>query len=122
MKKFLARLKNKFYYASDSIKNRYPCRIIKVNNYLDFDKNTKIIYKAVTRFNIRESRIDEILDDPMIVEKFHPTDCVKLGFLAACDILLKNNDEIEIIRKNYEKIAKSMLRDYEEEQNNDVQQ
>jgi hypothetical protein len=120
MRKFFEHLKNKFYYASDSIKNRYPCKIIKVTDYLDFGKNTKIIYQAVTRFNIRESRIDEILDDPMVVEKFHPTDCVKLGFLAACDILLKNNKPIEEIKKDYEKIAKNMLKDYEEDRNNDV--
>ena len=113
MKNFIEKIKNKFYYTAESIKNRYPCKIITVKNYLDLKKPTKITYQAVTRFNLRESPIDDILNDLMIIEKFHPTDGVKLGFLAAGEILLKSGKSLDEIQAQYEKIASSMLKDME---------
>ena len=114
MKKIFENLKNKFYYSAESIKNRYPCKIIKIKDHLNLNKDTKITYQAVTRLNLRESHVEDILNDQMIVEKFHPTDAVKLGFLAAGEILFKNTKSIEEIRQDYEKIISSMFRDLSE--------
>jgi hypothetical protein len=112
MRNIITRLKNKFIYSAESIKNRYPCKIIKVKDHLSQEKATKVTYQAVTRFNLRESRIDEILDNPMIIEKFHPTEGVKLGFLAAGEILLKGGKSIEEIKQEYEKIILKMFNDH----------
>ena len=122
MKNFIERLKNKFYYSTESIKNRYPCKIIKIKDHFNPKKTTKVTYQAVTRFNLRESRVDDILDDPMIIEKFHPTDGVKLGFLAAGEILFKSSKSIEEIKQDYEKIILNMFNGYEEKEDNDEKQ
>lgn len=116
MKKTIEKLKNKFHYSIESIKNRYPCKIIKVKDHLDKLKTTKITYQAVNRLNLRKSCIDEILNDPMIVEKFHPTDAVKLGFLAAGEILLKNKKTLSEIQQEYETIIQCMLANLDIEQ------
>jgi hypothetical protein len=110
VRKVIERIKNYFYYMGDSIKNRYPCRIVKIKGHLTWMENTSITYQAGSKFNLRELRIDEILEDQMIVEKFHPTDCVKLGFLSASEILLKNEKTIHEIRRDYEKIARNMFK------------
>ena len=115
MKNAIEKLKNKFYYSTESIKNRYPCKIIKIRDHFHAFKTTKIIYQAVTRLNLRESRVDEILNDPMIIEKFHPTEAVKLGFLAAGEIFLKSHKSLDEIKKEYEKIIQKMFEDLDSE-------
>src|SRR3990167_7040977 len=89
MKKMVEKLKNKFYYSIDSIRNRYPCKLIKIKNHYDINKKTMITYQAVNRLNVRESTLENILNDAMIIEKFHPTEAVKIGFLSAGGILFK---------------------------------
>lgn len=105
----LGKVKNRFSYFVESIRNRYPCKLIKVKNHLDFDRKTLVIYQAVTRFNLRELGLEEILNNPMIIEKFHPTDAVKIGFLSAAEILLKNDKTLAEIKSDYEKIAANMF-------------
>ena len=84
MKKIFSGLVNRYYYTLESIKNRHPCKIISVTNAKAYDKIAKVKYQAATKINIRTSSAKEILDDPLLIEKFHPTDGVKLGFLACC--------------------------------------
>lgn len=107
----LGKVKNKFTYSVESIKNRYPCKLIKIKNHTDFNQKTLATYRAVTRFNLRELTLEEILNDQMIVEKFHPTDAVKLGFLSAAEIFLKNDKSITEIRQDYQKIVTNMFKD-----------
>src|SRR3990167_8011027 len=111
MMSLLRKVKNKFTYSVESIRNRYPCKLIKIKNHTDFDRKTLVTYRAVTRTNLRELTLEEILNDPMIVEKFHPTDAVKLGFLSAGEILLKNNLTLEQIKADYQRIVKAMFKD-----------
>lgn len=107
----LRKVKNKFTYSMESIKNRYPCKLIKIKNHTNFDQTTLVTYRAVTRFNLRELTLEEILNDPMIIEKFHPTDAVKIGFMSAAEIFLKNDKSITEIRQDYQKIVTNMLKD-----------
>lgn len=102
---------NKYHYVTESIKNRYPCKIIDVKNLTNFDKTSIIQYQAATAVNIRTSTAQDILDDPLLIEKFHPTDGVKLGFLAFGEILLKNNISIDEARELYLKIMDNMFKD-----------
>lgn len=111
MTSLLRKVKNKFTYSVESIRNRYPCKLIKIKNHTDFDKKTLVTYRAVTRFNLRELTLEEILNDPMVVEKFHPTDAVKIGFMSAAEIFLKNDKSITEIRQDYQKIATNMFKD-----------
>ena len=111
MKKMVEKLKNKFYYSIDSIRNRYPCKLIKIKNHYDINKKTMITYQAVNRLNVRESTLENILNDAMIIEKFHPTEAVKIGFLSAGEILLKSGKSFEEVRSNYEKIISHMFSD-----------
>ena len=116
MKNVVEKLKNKFCYSIESIKNRYPCKLIKVKNHDIFDKKTIVTYQAVSRFNLREATLENILNDPMIVEKFHPTEAVKLGFLSAGEILLKNDKSPEAIKNDYLKIIASMFKNLDGQQ------
>ena len=111
MKNLAEKLKNKFYYSIDSIRNRYPCKLIKIKNHHDTNKKTMVTYQAVNRLNVRESTLENILNDSMIIEKFHPTEAVKIGFLSAGEILLKSGKSLEEVRSNYEKIISRMFSD-----------
>lgn len=95
----------------ESIKNRYPCKIINIKNLNDFSTPTEVQFLAATKINIRTSTTQAILDDPLMVEKFHPTDGVKLGFLACGEILLKENISLEEARRLYLKITHHMFQE-----------
>ena len=109
--KILEKLKQKFHYSLESIKNRYPCKLIEVTAASDFTKEAIVSFRAVTRINIRKATLPEMLDDPMLIEKFHPTEAVKLGFLSAGEILLKNSKDLEEAKSIYQKILNNMLND-----------
>ena len=111
MAKLFKKLINRYHYSMESIKNRYPCKIIDLKNLSDFCTQTEIKYLAATKLNIRTSTAQAILDDPLLIEKFHPTDGVKLGFLACGEILLKDDISLEEARKLYLMIAKHMFQD-----------
>ena len=109
MKKIFSGIINRYYYTIESIKNRYPCKIIAVSDFVGDDKIAKIKYQAVTKINIRTSTAKDILDDPLLVEKFHPTDGVKMGFLACGEILLKDCLTIDEAREKFKTIIHEML-------------
>jgi hypothetical protein len=111
MSKLIEKFKNKLHYSIESIHNRYPCKLIKIKHAGDFKKNSRVIYRAVTKLNIRECSIKEVLDDTSLVEKIHPTDCIKLGFIALGDILLKECSSIEEAQTKYKQIINEMLKD-----------
>lgn len=113
MLKFMKKMVNRYHYSIASIKNRYPCKIIKIKDICDLSKSPSITYQAVTKLNICKKTVKEILDDPVLVEKFHPTDAVKFGFIAFGDILLNEGSTIEESRVIFKKIAKEMFSDLE---------
>jgi len=80
--KGIIELKNRLYYKHANMRNRYPCKIIKIKNHDNFTNKTCITFQAVNKLNIISESIDSILDDPLLVEKFHPNDAIKLGLLA----------------------------------------
>ena len=111
MSRVLSKIIDKYHYAMESIKNRYPCKVVQVINTDNFSKNTRIKYQAASKINIRESSIQSILDDPLLLEKFHPTDGVKFGFISCGEILLRENISIEQARELYKEITKNMFAD-----------
>jgi hypothetical protein len=58
------KFRNSYYYAVESIKNRYPCKIVKVKNLNNSKSKINIIYQAVTRLNINEISLEELISDP----------------------------------------------------------
>ncbi len=106
------KLINRYHYSIESIKNRYPCKVIDIKKSNDFSTPTEIKYLAATKINIRTATAQAILDDPLLVEKFHPTDGVKLGFLACGEILLKENISLEEARRLYKVITNQMFQDF----------
>lgn len=100
---------NTCHYASESIKNRYPCKIIKVN--ISKFAPSEIQYMAASKINIRQSTVKDLLDDPCLVEKFHPTDGIKLGFLAFGEIILDKSSSIEQAKKHFLEIANQLFDD-----------
>ena len=110
MPNIISNIKDRFYYTLESIKNRYPCKIIKIKNIENLGE-ARIIYRAVTKYNIRECSAKDIIDDPLLLEKFHPTDCIKLSFLAAGEILLKKVNSLDEAKDLYKKIISEMFKD-----------
>lgn len=102
---------NQYHYSMASIKNRYPCKIINVKNINDFNKRTDVQFIAASKVNIRTATPQDILDDSLLIEKFHPTDGVKLGFLACGEILLREAISLEEARELYLKIINHMFQD-----------
>lgn len=115
MFKFINNIKNRLDYSIESIKNRYPCKIIKISWIDNSEENSTVTYRAVTKLNIRQSSPKEILDDPLLIEKFHPTDCVKLSFLAAGEILLKKVNNLEEAKELYKKIINGMFKEFQQD-------
>lgn len=105
------RIINRYYYSLESIKNRYPCKIINVKNIRCFDKQTEVQFIAASKVNVRLATPQDILNDALLVEKFHPTDGVKLGFLACGELLLRQNLSLEDIRALYLDISTHMFQD-----------
>ncbi len=111
MPNFISNIKDRFYYSLESIKNRYPCKIIKIKNVGSLRETPSVTYRAVTKYNIRECSAKDIIDDPLLLEKFHPTDCIKLSFLAAGEILLKKTNSLDEAMDLYKKIISEMFKD-----------
>lgn len=118
MRKMFDYVKNKSIYFLESIKNRFPCRLVKIQHLIEMDKKIIITYQAATKLNIRKTNIRDLMEDNLLIEKFHPTDCIKLGFLAASEILLKESRSFEEAKENYKKAASSMFQDIAEEDDN----
>lgn len=111
MKQLIQKIINQYHYSIESVKNRYPCKIIFIKLFKNFEKAAEIKYIAATKTNIRTSKIQDILNDPLLVEKFHPTDGVKLGFLSVGEIIFKDDLTIDELRKLYLKIIQNMFED-----------
>lgn len=109
MKKIFSGIINRYHYAMESIKNRYPCKIIAVSDVKAYGRSAKVKYQAVTKINIRTSTVKDMLDDSLLVEKFHPTDGVKLGFLACGELLLKDCSTLDEAKEKFHTIIEKML-------------
>ena len=73
MKHIINHIRNRLSYSFESVKNRYPCRIIKIENADNLTRNTTVTFRAVTKINIRTINIKELIKDSVLIEKFHPT-------------------------------------------------
>lgn len=106
------RIVNYYHYKVESIKNRYPCKIIDVSNITETNKDPTIKYLASSKVNIISATPKEIMDDPLLIEKFHPTDAVKLGFISFGQIILNKNHSLEEAHSLYNKIAENMFEEF----------
>lgn len=114
MRRILSKITGRVYYSLASIKNRYPCRLVKIDQNISSNQNSQVTYQAINKINIRTEDIQEIISDAVLLEKFHPTDCVKMGFISCGDILFNNCSDIEELKALYKKIAKEMLSNIQE--------
>jgi len=83
---------NCLYYLRSSIaKNTYPCKLVgeKIN---PLGNGTIILYKIRGEQDNNEIPLQYLLNTKKLIEKFHPTDAVKLGSIALKDILLELNE------------------------------
>lgn len=88
-----------------SIKNRYPCRVVgeRINSNT---QETIVLYKVLPRKEEFEINLKDLLDQPMLVEKFHPTEAIRLGFMAFGDIFF--NQPKEKAYSKYQDMIKHM--------------
>jgi len=113
MRSIIGKITESIHYSLASIRNRYPCKIVNIKQSENESLKNKILYQAVNKVNIRSSTTKDIISDSMLVEKFHPTDCVKLGFISAGEILFGDSaltlDEIKNLHKS---IVDKMFKEY----------
>jgi hypothetical protein len=74
-------------YKLASIKNRYPCLLIGEKIFPNKEKPTIQYVIKSKRDVVYEITIQELLNDPLLIEKFHPTQAVKIGCIAMGNIL-----------------------------------
>lgn len=118
MKSFLHHIKNWFEsiknytqfssYSMLSLRNRYPCLLVGEKHL--YDKQTTIIQYVIKskRNTVYEISIEELLNDPLLIEKFHPTQAVKIGCIAMGDILYTIPEDQQ--RQKYQAIMSNMLK------------
>ena len=112
MRKLFEKSKLKFQYSIESVRNRYPCKIVSFHHITDESKPCKVTYRYVTRLNLRTSTFKDLLDDKLLIEKFHPTECIKLGFISAGEILFKYSSKNDV-QKQFYGIIEKMINDQE---------
>ena len=88
-----------------SIKNRYPCRIT-AERIDPLTQETNVVYRVSPRRDEFEIKLKSLLDQPLLIEKFHPTETIRLGFMAFGDIFF--NQSKEDAHKQYQHIIQKM--------------
>lgn len=102
----IVKLKNHAYYSAASLKNRYPCQIVG-EKYLFENKETTILYALKSKREVvYEITVSALLEDQLLLEKFHPQDAVKIGCIAMGDTLF--NSDINQ-KEKYQVVIKKMM-------------
>lgn len=86
----MKKIKDKIHYALQSVRNRYPCKIVNIKNYDTTSKESVVVFQSVKAFNISTLTLRSLMEDPLLLEKFHPSDAVKLGFFCLRNYATKN--------------------------------
>ena len=73
---------NKLYYTVASFRNRYPCKIVEIKHY-NLERQPIVKYQTLSRFHLYEATLREISMDKALLEKFHPQDTWKIGYLTS---------------------------------------
>ncbi len=98
-------MKNQLFYAQESIKNRYPCSIFKSKKI----NGEYVIYYCILgkKDNIHRVSVNDLLNDKLLLEKFHPIEAAIVGFIAGGNTLIKlSQDEQE---ETFKMILANML-------------
>ncbi len=93
------------FYHFSSIKNRYPCRVT-AERIDSTTQETIVVYRVSPRKDEFEIKLKSLLDQPLLIEKFHPTEAIRLGFMAFGEIFF--NQPKETAYQQYQDIVKKM--------------
>ena len=105
MKNNLSKLLDASVYFLSTMKNRYPCKILKIRH--NKENSFSILFKAGGKFSTIEMEVSKLIEDSALIEKFHPFESMQLGFLstyALLDLKSKDNPSEKIpenINKHY---------------------
>ncbi len=83
------------------LKNTYPCKLVggKLNR---INMNTIIIFTILGKRDGHEKPLRELIMNKDFIEKFHPIDAIKFGFISLGDRLFKFSEieKIESLKKD----------------------
>jgi hypothetical protein len=102
----LGLLKLKTDYSLATIKNRYPCKIVGEQHLLE-NHDTEILYTIFSKRDVYKISVKDLLNDPDLLAQFHPTQTLKIGFIAFGDILLNMPEEQRT--EKYKQIVGQMM-------------
>lgn len=77
---------NPTYLDSVVTKNKYPYKLVGAKSS-SLKKGTTIMFTIFGKREGYEKILQELLNDKLTIEKFHPTETVKFGFIALGDAL-----------------------------------
>lgn len=69
---------------SFGIKNRYPCKII--GERKSEQGKTIVIYKVLSQQALFEVSLEDLIEDPSVLQKIDPVETLQLGIIAFGDI------------------------------------
>ena len=98
---------NSIYYYFATHRNQYYCKLIGEKLNPQEKSNTIILYRLLGKRDIFEISIRELLDNRDLLEKFHPTEAVKLGAIAMGDMLSTIEHDATVAR--FQEIKRKML-------------
>ena len=82
MVNFIKNQINRVYYGIAAMRNRYACKIVEIKHF-NLEKQPIVRYQTFSRFHIYESNLRDIAMDKDLLEKFHPNDSWKIGYLTS---------------------------------------
>jgi len=87
-------------------RREYPVKIVG-ERFCKNNTETVILYRISPKKEAFEMPLKELLEDAILIEKIHPYQAVKLGFMACGEIMFNYKDGEDQKRK-YQEIVKKM--------------
>jgi len=89
---------------------QYPFKIVAVDIF-DTHKPTEVTFRGTSLNSIVKTTIQEMFDDPDLIEKFSPENIKLLSFLGLGEVLFKDKtyDNPDDVRTTYLELIKKMI-------------
>ncbi len=87
-------------------RREYPVKIVG-ERLCNNNAETTILYRISPKKEVFEIPLKELLEDAILIEKIHPYQAVKLGFMACGEIMFNYKDG-EDRKMKYQEIVKKM--------------
>ena len=85
---------NKYHEKIQLHKNKYPCRLVGENTE-NKTNGTTIIFTVLGKRDGYKKLLSDLISNKDLLNKFHPTEAVKFGFIYMGDTLFEHTNQIK---------------------------